>query len=220
MSQSEQFQRERQAMIRTQIMSRGVRDERVLAAVERVPRHRFVEITMVDQAYEDYPLPIGLGQTISQPFMVAFMAEAAEIGPDDKVLEIGTGSGYGAAILGCLATEVWTIERHHELVALAKAHLADEALGGAFDHVHVVEGDGTKGLPDQAPFDAIVVTAAARKVPQALIDQLADGGCIIAPVGRSSRDQMLIRLRRRDDRIERDDLGAVRFVPLVPDKDT
>lgn len=218
MSQPEQFDRERQAMIRTQIMSRGVRDERVLAAVERVPRHQFVQTTMMDQAYEDHPLPIGLGQTISQPFMVAYMAEAAEIEPDDRVLEIGTGSGYGAAVLGCLAAEVWTIERHHELVALAKAHLAGDALGGTFEHVHVVEGDGTKGLPDHAPFDAIVVTAAARTVPQALIDQLADSGRIIAPVGRSSRDQMLIRLRRHGHRIEREDLGAVRFVPLVPDK--
>lgn len=216
MSESDRFDRERQAMIRTQIMSRGVRDERVLSAVERIPRHRFVELTMVDQAYEDHPLPIGLGQTISQPFMVAFMAEAAEIEPDDKVLEIGTGSGYGAAILGCLAREVWTIERHHELVALAKAHLADEAVGC----VNVVEGDGTKGLPEQAPFDAIVVTAAARNVPQDLIDQLADGGRIIAPVGRSTRDQTLIRLRRHGNRIEREDLGAVRFVPLVPEKDS
>jgi protein-L-isoaspartate(D-aspartate) O-methyltransferase len=213
MSEFDEFDRERQAMIRTQIMTRGVRDERVLAAVERVPRHRFVETTMVDQAYDDNPLPIGLGQTISQPFMVAFMAEAAELEPDDRVLEIGTGSGYGAAILGCLADEVWTIERHHELVARAKAHLA----AGAFEHVHVIEGDGTKGLPDQAPFDAIVVTAAARHVPQALIDQLADGGRLIVPVGRSSRDQMLLRLRRRGDRIDWDELGAVRFVPLVAD---
>jgi protein-L-isoaspartate(D-aspartate) O-methyltransferase len=216
MSESDDFDRERQAMIRTQIMTRGVRDERVLAAVERVPRHRFVETTMVDQAYHDTPLPIGLGQTISQPFMVAFMAEAAELEPDDRVLEIGTGSGYGAAILGCLADEVWTIERHHELVALAKAHLAN----GAFEHVHVIEGDGTKGLPDQAPFDAIVVTAAARHVPEALIDQLADGGRLIVPVGRSSRDQMLIRLRRCGERIDWEELGAVRFVPLVADKDS
>ncbi len=216
MSESDEFDRERQAMIRTQIMNRGVRDERVLAAVERVRRHRFVETTMVDQAYDDTPLPIGLGQTISQPYMVAFMAEAAELEPHDRVLEIGTGSGYGAAILGCLADEVWTIERHHELVALAKAHLAN----GAFEHVHVIEGDGTKGLPDQAPFDAIVVTAAARQVPEALLDQLADGGRLIVPVGRSSRDQMLIRLRRCGERIDWEELGAVRFVPLVADKDS
>lgn len=216
MTESDEFDRERQAMIRTQIVTRGVRDERVLAAVERVPRHRFVETTMVDQAYDDTPLPIGLGQTISQPYMVAFMAEAAELEADDRVLEIGTGSGYGAAILGCLADEVWTVERHHELVALAQAHLAD----GAFGHVHVIEGDGTKGLPDQAPFDAIVVTAAARHVPEALIDQLADGGRLIVPVGRSSRDQMLIRLRRCGERIDWEELGAVRFVPLVADKDS
>jgi protein-L-isoaspartate(D-aspartate) O-methyltransferase len=197
-------------MVERDLVARGVTDRRVLDAMATLPRERFVEDHLTSVAYEDHPLRIGKGQTISQPYMVAVMAEAAQLTPSSRVLEIGTGSGYGAAVLGEIAGDVWTIERHERLAAEARERL--EALG--YDNVHVIEGDGTLGLADQAPFDAIVVTAGATEVPAALRDQLADGGRMIVPVGRSGY-QTLLRVRRTGDDTAVEDLGAVAFVPLI-----
>ena len=201
----------RRKMVDRQIAGRGVQDPRVLQAMREVPREAFVPAAAAHEAYEDHPLGIGEGQTISQPYVVALMAEAAQVGPDDRVLEIGAGSGYGAAVLGRLAREVSTLERHRPLVE--RAALALEAVGA--DNVTVVHADGSEGWPERAPYDAIVVTAAGRQVPQALLDQLADGGRLVMPVG-DAYAQELVRLRRHGDSVTRDDLGAVRFVPLVP----
>lgn len=198
-------------MVRRDIASRGVRDPGVLEAMETVPRERFVPAELAEFAYEDHPLPIEVGQTISQPYIVALMAEAAEVGPTDRVLEVGAGSGYGAAVLSRVAAEVWTIERHEPLARGAEAVLAD--LG--YDNVHVICGDGTLGYPEAAPFDAIVVTAGGPALPEALIEQLADGGRLVIPVGPESRGQELVRVRRRGERFSEEDLGGVRFVPLI-----
>lgn len=197
-------------MVQRDLVTRGVVDPRVLDAMRTVPRDRFVERHLASVAYEDHPLRIGKGQTISQPYMVAVMAEMAELTPSSRVLEIGTGSGYGAAVLGEVAGDVWTIERHEGLATEARERL--EALG--YDNVHVVEGDGTLGLPDGAPFDAIVVTAGAIEVPSTLVDQLAEGGRLIVPVGRGGH-QSLLRVRRTGDETVVEDLGAVAFVPLI-----
>lgn len=204
----------RERMVERDIVGRGVADPAVLAAMRSVPRHRFVPDEVVDEAHDDRALPIGAGQTISQPYIVALMAEAAELTPTSRVLEIGTGSGYGAAVLAAVAAEVWTIERHESLAVVARDRLA----GTGCDNVHVVVGDGTRGLPDHAPFDSIVVTAAAADVPPALVDQLADGGRLIMPVGSPLGGQQLRRIRRRADRLEEDELGSVRFVPLIAEQ--
>lgn len=198
-------------MVLRDIENRGVDDRRVLDALATVRRERFINQELADFAYEDSPLPIEVGQTISQPYIVAVMAEAAQIGPESRVLEIGTGSGYGAAVLGCLAHEVWTIERHHELVVQARKRLAAEG----FANVHVVEGDGTLGWPEQAPFDAIIVTAGGPSVPPALREQLAVGGRLIVPVGPETRGQELVRVKRSIDHYDEENLGPVRFVPLI-----
>lgn len=199
-------------MVERQIAGRGVSDERVLSAMRSIPREHFVDPADVREAYEDHPLPIGDGQTISQPYVVALMAEAAELEPDSRVLEVGTGSGYGAAVLGRIAAQVWTIERHAELARTAVPAL--RAAGVC--NVHVLHGDGSRGWPAEAPYDAIVVTAAGEAVPDALLDQLADGGRLIMPVGDPAA-QELTRIRRVGERFEREELGAVRFVPLLPD---
>jgi protein-L-isoaspartate(D-aspartate) O-methyltransferase len=201
-------------MVDRDIAARGVDDEAVLAAMRKVPRERFCPDDVARFAYDDTPLPIGEGQTISQPYIVAAMAAAAQLRPDSRVLEIGTGSGYGAAVLSEVAGEVWTIERIAPLADRARQCLAD--LG--YTTVHVVCGDGTLGLPDEAPFDAIVVTAGGPVVPDALVDQLAEGGSLVIPVGPETRDQRLVRVIRREDRLVEEDLGAVRFVPLVGDQ--
>jgi protein-L-isoaspartate(D-aspartate) O-methyltransferase len=198
-------------MVERHIAGRGVSDERVLAALGTVPRERFVPAGLAAQAYADRPLPIGAGQTISQPFVVAMMAAAAEIDSADRVLEIGTGSGYGAAVLGCIGAEVWTVERHEELARVAERRLRE--LG--FDNVHVVRGDGTMGWPDAAPYDAIVVTAGGPEVPEALRAQLNEGGRLVMPVGSDRSNQRLIRERRAGDEYRVDELGLVRFVPLI-----
>ena len=212
MSASTEEQRERrERMVERDIRERGITDERVLAAMGSVPRERFVPDELADAAYDDRPLPIGEGQTISQPYVVAAMAAAAELTPAGRVLEIGTGSGYGAAVLGRIAAQVWSIERHGSLAETAEARLAVLGMGT----VHVVCGDGTLGLPEQAPFDAIVVTAAAAAVPETLVEQLVDGGRLIMPVGPVAGGQRLLRMRRTGDGVVEDDLGAVRFVPLV-----
>jgi protein-L-isoaspartate(D-aspartate) O-methyltransferase len=199
-------------MVAEQIAGRGVRNPRVLAALAAVPRDRFVDPELAARAYADTPLPIGGGQTISQPLVVALMAAAAEIGPDDRVLEVGAGSGYAAAVFGRLAARVDAVERLPALAAAAAARLA--ALGIANVHVHC--GDGTRGWPDQAPYDAILVAAAAPAVPDALMAELAPGGRLVMPVGGGDA-QRLIRRRRDGARVTEEDLGPVRFVPLIAD---
>lgn len=193
-------------------MRRGVRDPLVLDAMRTVPRERFVPETVRAEAYEDRPLPIGEGQTISQPYIVALMAEALSLGPDDRVLEVGAGSGYAAAVLGRIAREVFAIERHEPLARMAAARVADLD----YDNVDVIAGDGTLGLPDEAPFDAILVSAGGREVPPALFDQLAEGGRLVIPVGEGTGGQELVRMERSErGTFERTSLGRVQFVPLV-----
>lgn len=210
-STSDEFASRRSAMVRDQIAGRGLSDERVLEAMGSVPRERFVPAELAPYAYQDRPLPIEEGQTISQPLIVAEMAAAAELTPDSRVLEVGTGSGYGAAVLGRIAAQVFTIERHEELAEQARRRLHE--LG--YENVHVTSGDGTLGWPEHAPYDAIVVTADAPSVPPALLEQLGDGGRLIIPVGPDSDAQKLLRIRRHDDQIVEENLGGVRFVPLI-----
>jgi protein-L-isoaspartate(D-aspartate) O-methyltransferase len=201
----------REQMVQRQILARGVRDHRVLGAMREVPRERFVERALDARAYEDSPLGIGGGKTISQPYVVALMCEALGLVGSEKVLDVGTGSGYGAAILGRLARDVYTIERRPELADAAAARLA--ALG--FINVHVVQGDGTVGLPEQAPFEAIVVTAGGPQVPPSLRAELAIGGRLVIPVGDPDRQHLLRIDRFSAERFEHIDLGPVSFVPLV-----
>jgi protein-L-isoaspartate(D-aspartate) O-methyltransferase len=187
-----------------------VSDARVLAAVASIPRERFVPPEEQDRAYENVALPIGSGQTISQPLVVARMLETLELKPSDRVLDVGTGSGYHAALLSLLAGHVWTIERHQSLSALAERAIVELGI----DNITFVVGDGWNGLPGEAPFDAINVAAAiAGAVPGALEQQLADGGRLVAPVG--SKEQHLMLIRRVGDRLVRRQLEAVQFVPLV-----
>lgn len=193
---------------------RGIRDVKVLRALEQVPREIFVEAEHGSIAYADQALPIDCGQTISQPFVVATMTEALDIEPAHKVLEIGTGSGYQAAVLGMLARSVATIERYRTLADLASARL--RVLG--LKNVTVRTGDGSFGAPDEAPFDRIMVTAAAEAAPGALLDQLAEGGRMIAPIGPQNGVQTLRLFTKSGGRIEHLDLMSVRFVPLVPGK--
>ncbi|HWB47996.1 MAG TPA: protein-L-isoaspartate(D-aspartate) O-methyltransferase [Stellaceae bacterium] len=189
----------------------GIGDPRVLGAIERTPRELFVPDSFQDQAYENVALPIGSAQTISQPYVVALMTEKLELSGREKVLEIGTGSGYQAAILSRLARRVFSVERHRELVRDAERRFA--ALG--LHNIVTRFGDGGKGWPEQAPFDRIIVTAAAAEVPQVLLDQLAPGGILVLPVGAEYRDQRLIRVVRRESGFATEDLAWVRFVPLV-----
>ena len=192
---------------------RGIHDEKVLAALARVPREEFVATPDEGRAFSDQALPIACGQTISQPYVVAAMTEALEISPPHRVLEIGTGSGYQAAILACLASEVFTVERHRDLAESARARL--QRLG--FNNVTVIHADGMEGAGAYAPFDRIIVTAAALEVPEALTAQLAPGGVMVVPVRATSEVQSLIRLRKTEgESLVREDLMAVRFVPLLP----
>jgi protein-L-isoaspartate(D-aspartate) O-methyltransferase len=200
----------RHRMVAQQLEGRGLADRRVLEAMRTVPRHLFVPTGSEMVAYDDRPLPIGEGQTISQPFMVGIMTAALALAPEARVLEIGTGSGYQAAVLAFLAREVFTIERHPPL-----AERAREALDRAgITNVHVRVGDGTEGWPEESPFDGIIVTAGAPSAPDTLIDQLADGGRLVVPIGPADH-QLLTILTRRDDRIERETSEACVFVPLV-----
>jgi len=200
----------REQMVQEQMVARGIRDPRVLEALRKVPRHRFVPLDMQALAYEDSPLPIGLGQTISQPYVVAFMTEALELKPSDRVLEIGTGSGYQAVVLSLLAQEVYSIENVEQLGKQAEARL--KQMGYA--NVRVRISDGYYGWPEAAPFDAIIVTAAPPDVPPVLVAQLRMGGRMVVPVGRGWQD--LIRLRRTVNGLERESLLMVTFVPMVP----
>ena len=200
----------RHKMVVEQLARRGIRDVRVLDAMQRVPRDQFVPTELRDEAYEDAPQPIGHHQTISQPYTVAFMAQEAQLTGTERVLEVGTGSGYGAAVLSCLADQVYTIERIDTLYDEAWARLA--RLG--FRNVRVYHGDGSLGLAREAPFDAIVVTAGAEQLPEAYLQQLTDGGRIVIPIGTHGRQQMY-RLTRRGDQWQQERLGSFGFVPLV-----
>jgi protein-L-isoaspartate(D-aspartate) O-methyltransferase len=200
----------RRRMVQEQLRDRGIRDERVLTAMERVPRHRFTPEGSRHHAYHDQPLSIGLGQTISQPYMVARMTELLRPQASDRVLDVGTGSGYQAAVLAVLAEEVFTIERHEPLAAKARRVL--EELG--YDNVHVVVGDGSLGLPAEAPFDGIVVAAAAPDPPPALEEQLALGGRLVVPVGDSHLQTLQVVSRTRKG-VHRCNILECRFVPLV-----
>ncbi len=211
-SHAEEFARRRAAMVREQIEARGVRDARVLQAMRELPRERFVRPGWEAEAYDDNPLPIAAGQTISQPYIVAFMSEALQLRGGERVLEIGTGSGYAAAVLARLAKEVHTVERHAVLAEGAAAVLT--ALGA--DNVQVHTADGTLGWPAAAPYDAIVVTAAGPEVPVALLAQLAVGGRLVMPVGEREGAQWLLRLTRvNEHETRREELMGVRFVPLT-----
>ena len=201
-------------MVDEQLRGRGIRDERVLAAMATVPRHVFIPTPVRTQAYEDHAVPIGFGVTISQPFVVAWMTEALALDGDERVLEVGTGSGYQAAVLARLAREVFTIERVPVLAR--RARFALRVLG--LDNVHIFVGDGSVGLPVHAPYDAIIVTAAAPSVPGELVEQLAPGGRLVVPVGAAAIQSL--RVVRRDDegKLSITDRGGVVFVPLVGER--
>jgi protein-L-isoaspartate(D-aspartate) O-methyltransferase len=205
------WQHIRHRMVAEQIEARGIRDPLVLEAIRRVERHRFVPRSILREAYEDMPLPIGDGQTISQPFMVALMTSSLMLKGGEKVLEVGTGSGYQAAVLSEMGCVVHTIERQPHLAAEAARRLKDLGYDGVFVH----EGDGTLGLPEEAPFQAIVVTAGGPRVPESLKHQLdPEGGVLSIPVG-GQTFQNLFRVIRRGDAYEEEDLGGCRFVPLL-----
>jgi protein-L-isoaspartate(D-aspartate) O-methyltransferase len=191
---------------------RGIMDQRVLRAMDQVPRENFVAPDYADEAYADQALPIACGQTISQPYVVAYMSEQLAVAPGHRVLEIGAGSGYQAAVLSRLAREVVTVERYRTLAETARARLA--TLG--YDNVTVVVGDGFAGHPERAPYDRIIVTAAAEDIPEPLVAQLAEGGVMVLPLGPHGGAQRIVKLTKSADGVNREDLIWVRFVPLLP----
>ena len=202
----------RERMIDRQIAARGLDDPKLLAAFRAVPREDFVSGDYANYAYQDSPLPIESGQTISQPYIVALTIYAARIGKGSKVLEVGAGSGYAAAVIGQIADEVIAVERHHELVELAQQRM--RRLG--FHNVSIVEGDGTLGWPEEAPFDAIVAAASGSHVPKSWIAQLKLGGRIVMPIGEPNGVQSLVKVTKQEDgTFKHEDLGGVRFVPLI-----
>ncbi|HYJ53575.1 MAG TPA: protein-L-isoaspartate(D-aspartate) O-methyltransferase [Allosphingosinicella sp.] len=206
------FAAAREEMVRRQIEGRGIANPRLLAAMRAVPREAFVPEHLAEMAHDDMPLPIEAGQTISQPYIVAMMIDAAGVAPGAKVLEIGAGSGYAAAVIGRIADEVIAIERHAKLARLAAARM--ERLG--YGNVWIVEGDGSAGMPKEAPFDAILAAASGSHVPEVLKRQLVVGGTLVMPVGEPGAVQSLVKVTRAADDIYRsEDLGAVRFVPLI-----
>jgi len=209
-SSSTDYEKEREHMVESQLVRRGIKDNRVLDAMRQVPRHLFVPQDARGLAYSDGPLLIGQGQTISQPYIVALMTELLELTGQEKVLELGTGSGYQAAILSRLVGQVYSVERHAALAEPAEQVLAQ--LG--YDNVIISVGDGTLGWPEHSPYEAIIVTAAAPDVPQPLTDQLADGGRLVAPVG-SRWSQVLAKIKRQGETLAREHLTAVAFLPLV-----
>ena len=206
----ERLARLRNLMVEEQIAARGVKDPRVLAAMRKVPRHLFVPENLIPEAYDDTPLPIGYGQTISQPYIVALMTELLQLRGDEKVLEVGTGSGYQAAVLAELAREVYTIEIVEPLARQAAERLRE--LG--YTNVHVRHGDGYDGWPEKAPFDGIIVTAAPEEIPKPLLDQLKPGGRLVIPVGAWSQD-LLVVTKSADGKITRRVVIPVRFVPMT-----
>jgi len=206
------FSREREAMVERHLKRRGIAEPHIVEAFLSVPREEFVSPDYAHLVYGDHPLPIEAGQTISQPYIVALMIQAAGIKSGDRVLEVGAGSGYAAAVISRIAAQVVAIERQHDLVEVARQRL--ERLG--YDNVEIVEGDGTKGCPGQAPFDAILAAASGSHVPRALIAQLAPGGRIVMPIGDAGWVQELVKVTKQDDGILRqENLGGVRFVPLI-----
>ena len=194
------------------LRKRGIGDQAVLRAMDEVPRERFVEAEFADSAFADQALPISCGQTISQPYVVAYMTEQLSVRPHHRVLEVGTGSGYQAAVLSRLAREVVSIERYRTLADQARERL--QALG--YSNVEVVVGDGLAGVPERAPYDRIMVTAAAEHVPETLLDQLADNGIMLLPLGPPSGAQHIVKLTKTQTGVSRDNLIPVRFVPLLP----
>ncbi len=207
------MERLREKMIKRQIEARGVKDIRVLNAMRKVERHKFISSQNLDEAYNDYPLPIGHGQTISQPYIVALMTELCELDGQEKVLEIGTGSGYQAAVLSLLAKEIYTIEIIEPLGKSAAKRLKELN----YNNVHVRIGDGYKGWPGQAPFDVILLTASPPEVPKTLLDQLKNDGILVAPVG--DYNQELIRIKKRNGKFLKDIITYVRFVPMIHGKE-
>lgn len=208
---AQNYDRLRNNMVRNQIAARGINHQATLDAMRNVERHLFVPERSQNRAYDDNPMPIGYGQTISQPFIVAYMTQLVDPKPGDRVLEIGAGSGYQAAVLAEIVDEVYTIEIVTELGRQAKTRMHD--LG--YENVQVVIGDGYYGLPDAAPFDAIVVTAAAEYIPPPLIEQLKEGGKMVIPVGSPFRVQTLILVEKEDGEVKTTNLMAVRFVPFT-----
>ena len=204
------LERQRERMVEEQLQARGLQDKRVLAAFRKVPRHLFVPPDLQHEAYTDHPLPIGEGQTISQPYIVALMTHSLHLQGHERVLEIGTGSGYQTAILAELALEIYSVERVLELLQTAQERLT--ALG--YLNVHVAPGNGSLGWAEHAPYDAILVTAAAPEVPEPLLDQLANGGTIVLPIG-SQLAQMLVAVTKRHGEIVRKEIASCAFVPLV-----
>lgn len=203
---------QREAMVERHLRRRGIKDKRILDAFLAVPREEFVSTEYAHLAYGDHPLPIEAGQTISQPYIVGLMIDAAEIKPGEMVLEVGAGSGYAAAVISRIAEKVLGIERQHDLVQIARERMRQ--LG--YDNVEIIEGDGTTGCRDQAPFDAILVAASGSHIPPQLVEQLAPGGRIVMPLGNPGWVQELIKVSKQDDGILRqENLGGVRFVPLI-----
>lgn len=209
--QNDRYQDMRERMVANQIEARGINDPSTLRAMRKVPRHLFVPDDLKNNAYDDFPLPIGYGQTISQPYIVAYMTQAARVAKRKKVLEIGTGSGYQAAVLAEIADTVYTIEIVKELAE--KSAVLLKSLG--YKNIVTRSGDGYNGWPEEAPFDIIIVTAAPREVPSPLIDQLAENGRMIIPVGGRERIQDLLMITKRKGKTERRILAPVRFVPLT-----
>ena len=208
---TDKFTKERNRMVELQIEKRGIRDENVLQAMRKVPRHKFVPSAYVNRAYKDYPLPIGEGQTISQPYIVALMTELLELKKGKSVLEIGTGSGYQAAILAEIVDNVHTIE----IIKTLKEKAEDRLISMGYTNVKVKLGDGYYGWEEYAPFDCIIVTAAPDHLPQPLIRQLKDGGIMVIPVGTPGAYQVLWQIRKKGDRIERKSITEVSFVPFT-----
>ncbi|HKP33368.1 MAG TPA: protein-L-isoaspartate(D-aspartate) O-methyltransferase [Sphingomicrobium sp.] len=206
------FASEREAMVERQLKRRGITEPAILDAFRAVPREAFISDEYTHLAYGDHPLPIEANQTISQPYIVALMIEAAAIKPGDVVLEVGAGSGYAAAVISRIAAKVVGIERQHDLVDVARERL--QRLG--YDNVEIIEGDGTKGCREQAPFDAILAAASGSHVPRPLVEQLAPGGRIVMPLGEPGWVQELVKVTKQEDGIlKQENLGGVRFVPLI-----
>jgi protein-L-isoaspartate(D-aspartate) O-methyltransferase len=206
------FAAEREAMVERQLKRRGIAEPHILRGFAEVPREAFVSADLAHLAYGDHPLPIEAGQTISQPYIVALMIQAAQIKPGDQVLEVGAGSGYAAAVISRIAARVIAVERQHDLVPTGHERMT--RLG--YDNVEIVEGDGTRGWPGSAPYDAILVAASGSHVPQPLLDQLAPGGSVVMPVGEPGSVQKLVKMTKTQGGAPRQtDLGEVRFVPLI-----
>jgi protein-L-isoaspartate(D-aspartate) O-methyltransferase len=209
------YSRQRTEMVQHQILARGVKDLDVIRAMEKVPRHLFIPERNRDLSYGDYPVSIGEGQTISQPYIVAYMTEALNLDPSDRVLEIGTGSGYQAAILAEIVKEVYTIE----IIEILGNRARERLEGMGYKNIHVRIGDGYKGWPEKAPFDAVIVTCAPEKIPGPLVDELREGGRMIIPVGERGRVQKLVRGVKKGGVLKTEDVMLVRFVPMVHGRD-